>query len=126
MVALAHNGTNVCVRAISIDKTNFETLNINLNFLAMELIGHLYEKPTLMFLKNNMKTAVVKGMKLYTTEKVYDEADLHYFRDNPKSIPENQQVTVIGCWMNFYGSWITCLYDGKNYDVKPSALAEKI
>lgn len=75
-------------------------------------LGKYDEKPTMMFLKNNMRTAVVKGMKLYTTEKVSDEADLHYFRDNPKSIPENQQVTVIGCWMNFYGSWITCLYDG--------------
>lgn len=59
----------------------------------------------------------------------YDEYYLHessqYCREGLQDLKlkEGDIVEVIGCWKNFYGSYIKCKFNNEIYDIKPTNLS---
>ncbi len=87
----------------------------------MDKIGFIYENETIINLGNG-RFVLKKGMILKTNKEVFDQSDIHYFKNNPKKIDKDEEVEIIGCWMNFYGSYISCKYNNKKFDIKPEDL----
>ena len=75
-----------------------------------------------MRLVNNLPVLVSEKMKLKVNEDAFDQSDIHYLESNPKMIKKGEIVEVIGCWMNFNGSYIRCKYKDQEYDIKPKSL----
>lgn len=60
------------------------------------------------------------GDKVETRIKTFNEADIHYFRENPRTIPANTIVEIKNIFTNFYGKYITVEYEGNKLDIRPS------
>jgi hypothetical protein len=59
-----------------------------------------------------------ENVKATIKQDCYDEADLHYFRKNPKKLEKGTEVTINVYWINFYGSYYRITHEGKTYDIK--------
>lgn len=70
----------------------------------------------------NGRLFCIGGEILTTNKEAVNQEDLHYFRENIRSIPEGEKVEVIKCWCNFGGYKVRCRYNGNEYDIKPSDL----
>jgi len=40
-----------------------------------------------------------------------------------KKLKEGDVVEVLGCWINFYGSYIKCTFNNETFDIKPTNLS---
>jgi hypothetical protein len=87
----------------------------------MKELGVLYENETPMKLVN-MSLMVKKGIKLLVVSDCFDECNLHE-GSTEKPLKRGDIVEVLGCWFNFYGSYVKCTINNETYDVKPSKLA---
>ena len=83
----------------------------------MDLIGYHYTEIMEVTLSNG-RSVIYKGIELEITEDCFDEADLHYFKSNPKKILKGERVVMNSIWQNFYGRYIRCTYKDKTYDIK--------
>ena len=92
----------------------------------IELLGYKYTEPTEIRLSNGLYICK-KGAKVVLTEKAFCNADIHYFEKKPKNpIPKDTVVEINYCWANFEGIFINVLYNGKNYDIRPSSLKHDV
>ena len=95
----------------------------------MDEIGYLYETPTKIQIADKLPLLCEKGLKLKVIKDCYDESYLHEslqcWRDGLKELKlkEGDIVEVIGCWKNFYGSYIKCIFNNEIYDIKPTNLS---
>ena len=85
---------------------------------TMELIGHHYRRNVIVILGNG-RAVFERGMKLKTNRKVYDAADIHYYKSNVKTIEKDEIVEGESIWQNFYGKYIRCIYKGDILDIEP-------
>ena len=95
----------------------------------MDKIGYLYESPTEIRIADKLPLLCEKGLKLIVIKDCYDESYLyeltHYWRGGLRELKlkEGDIVEVIGCWKNFYGSYIKCKFNNVIYDIKPTNLS---
>lgn len=95
----------------------------------MEKLGHLYETPTPIRISNGDNILCVKGLKLKVVRDCFDESYLYeltnYWREGlkEKKLKEGDVVDVLGCWMNFSGSYIKCTFNNETFDIKPRNLS---
>ena len=95
----------------------------------MNQIGYLYETPIAIQIADTLPLLCSKGVKLRVVRDCFDEAYLHelthYWRDGlkEKRLKENDVVEVLGCWKNFYGSYIKCTFNNETFDINPKNLS---
>lgn len=95
----------------------------------MNKIGFLYETPTEIRTADRLPLLCKKGLKLKVVKDCFDESYLHelthYWREGlkEKKLKEGDIVEVLGCWMNFYGSYIKCTFNNETFDIKPKNLS---
>lgn len=95
----------------------------------MKKFGHLYETPIVISTADKLPLLCKKGLKLKVVRDCFDESYLHelfhYWRNNleQRKLKEGDIVEVLGCWMNFYGSYIKCSFNGETFDINPKNLS---
>lgn len=95
----------------------------------MDKLGFLYETPTPIQTSDDLTLLCRKGLKLKVVENCFDESYLHelthYWREGlkEKKLKEGDVVEVLGCWMNFYGSYIKCTFNNETFDINPKYLS---
>ena len=92
----------------------------------MKIINQLYE--TLIRITNNLSLISQKLIKLRVIKDCFDEKYLQelfkHYRNTlkEKKLKENTIVEVLGCWKNFYGSYIKCKHNNEVYNINPKNL----
>ena len=94
----------------------------------MDKIGYLYETPTSIQTADKLPLICKKGSRLKIVKDCFDEHYLHeltnHWREGliEKKLKVGDVVDVLGCWKNFYGSYIKCVLNNETYDVNPKNL----
>jgi hypothetical protein len=100
--------------------------------MMMTLIGHVYQTPIDMRTADRYPVRCYPGLQLQVVKNCYDEAYLHEVQNynrpglQEKKLTAGDVVTVVGCWMNFYGYYIQCTYQGVTYDLNPAHLTVQL
>lgn len=95
----------------------------------MQLLGHLYENPTKIYISDKLPLLCEKGLKLTVVNDCFDESYLHeklyHSRTGlvEKKLIKGSVVEVLGCWANFYGQYIKCSFNNETFDINPKNLS---
>lgn len=79
----------------------------------MKELGVLYQTPTIIPISHNYQLVCEEGMKMKVIIDCYDESYLHelfyHYREGliEKKLTIGDEVEVIGCWKNLFGSYAT-------------------